>query len=137
MSLFGSGPYFPEFGLDTAEYGEIIRISPYSAECGKIRTRINLNTDTLHVVSDIGNRLNFLFWFSTWEWNNKWLEIYARKTFSYLILNMVYLVLHPLIFLPNSLSGSLALIKFFHHCSVQPFFDQITWANRFNLLSTF
>ena len=39
-----SGPGFPAFGLNTKKYGVSLRIQP---ECGKIRTRITPNTDTL------------------------------------------------------------------------------------------
>ena len=42
-----SGPYFPAFGLNTERYGESLRIQ---SECGKIRTRITPNTDTLYAV---------------------------------------------------------------------------------------
>ena len=44
-----SGPYFPAFGLKMERYG-VSRRSQF--ECGKIRTRITPNTDTLHAVID-------------------------------------------------------------------------------------
>ena len=43
-----SGPYFPIFGLNTEIYGVSLR---NQSECGKIRTRKTLNTDTFHAVS--------------------------------------------------------------------------------------
>ena len=42
-----SGPYFPTFGLNTERYSVSLLIH---SECGKIRNRINLNTDTFHAV---------------------------------------------------------------------------------------
>ena len=42
-----SGPYFPEFGLNTEKYFVFLRVQP---EYGKIRTRKNPNTDTFHAV---------------------------------------------------------------------------------------
>ena len=42
-----SSPYFPAFGLNTDRYGVSLRIQ---SECGKIRTRKTLNTDTFHAV---------------------------------------------------------------------------------------
>ena len=42
-----SGPYFPAFGLITERYGVCLRIQ---SKCGKIRTRITPNTDTLNAV---------------------------------------------------------------------------------------
>ena len=42
-----SGSYFPAFGLNTERYGVFLRIQP---ECGKIRTRIILNTGSLTAV---------------------------------------------------------------------------------------
>ena len=42
-----SGPYFPAFGLITERYGVSLRIQ---SKCGKIRTRITPNTDTLNAV---------------------------------------------------------------------------------------
>ena len=41
------GPYFPAFGLNSARYSVSVRIQ---SECGKIRTRKTLNTDTLSAV---------------------------------------------------------------------------------------
>ena len=42
-----SGPYFPAFELNRERY----TVSPLiQSECGKIRTRITLNTDTFHTV---------------------------------------------------------------------------------------
>ena len=41
-----SGPYFPAFGLNTERFVSL-RIQ---SECGKIRTRINPNTDTFYAV---------------------------------------------------------------------------------------
>ena len=41
------GPYFPAFGLNTKRYGVSLRIQ---SECGKIRTRITLSTDTFYAV---------------------------------------------------------------------------------------
>ena len=40
-----SGPHFPAFGLNTDEVS--LRIQ---SECGKMRTRITLNTDTFYAV---------------------------------------------------------------------------------------
>ena len=42
-----SGLYFLTFGLNTERYGVSLRIQ---SKGGKIRTRITLNTDTLHAV---------------------------------------------------------------------------------------
>ena len=42
-----SGPYFTAFGLNTERYGVSLRIQ---SNCGKIRTRINPNTDTFYAV---------------------------------------------------------------------------------------
>ena len=42
-----SGPHFATFGLTTEIYSVSLRIQ---SECGKIRTRINSNTDTFHTV---------------------------------------------------------------------------------------
>ena len=42
-----SGPYFTAFGLNTERHEVSLRIQ---SECGKIRTRITLNTDTFYVV---------------------------------------------------------------------------------------
>ena len=39
-----SGTYFPTFGLNTERYSVTLCIQ---SECGKIRTRITPNTDTL------------------------------------------------------------------------------------------
>ena len=42
-----SVPHFSEFGLNTERY----RVSPCThSECGKMRTRITLNTDTFYAV---------------------------------------------------------------------------------------
>ena len=41
--LSHSAPYFPEFGLKTERYPISLRIQ---SKCGKIRTRVTLNTDT-------------------------------------------------------------------------------------------
>ena len=46
-----SGPHFPAFGLNTERYKVSLRIQ---SECGKIRTRITPNTDTVYPV--------FSFW---------------------------------------------------------------------------
>ena len=43
-----SGPHFPTFGLNTQRYGVSLRIQ---SECGKMRTKITLNTDTFHAVN--------------------------------------------------------------------------------------
>ena len=43
-----SGPYFPAFWLNMEIYGVNLRIKH---ECGKVRTRKTLNTDTFHAVS--------------------------------------------------------------------------------------
>ena len=40
-----SGPHFPAFGLNTERYGVSLCID---SECGKIRTRIDPNTDTFN-----------------------------------------------------------------------------------------
>ena len=45
-----SGPYFPEFGLNTERCSVSLRIQ---YKCGKVRTRITPNTDTYHEVSVI------------------------------------------------------------------------------------
>ena len=42
-----SVPYFPKFGLNTERYFVYLRIQ---SECGKIRTRITPNTDTLYAM---------------------------------------------------------------------------------------
>ena len=42
-----SGPHFPAFGLNTERYGVSLRIQ---SECGKMRTRITPNTDTVYAV---------------------------------------------------------------------------------------
>ena len=42
-----SGPYFPAFGLNTDRYGVSLHIQ---SECGKIRTKITPNTDTLQAL---------------------------------------------------------------------------------------
>ena len=42
-----SGPYFAAFELNTERYGVSLRIQ---YECGKIRTRETLNTDTFHAL---------------------------------------------------------------------------------------
>ena len=41
------GPYFSDFGLNTGIYSVSLHIQ---SECGKIRTRQTLNTNTFHVV---------------------------------------------------------------------------------------
>ena len=46
-----SGPYFPEFGLNTKRYSLSLRIH---SECGKIRTRKTANMDTFHAVEGNG-----------------------------------------------------------------------------------
>ena len=43
-----SGPYFSAFGLNRERYFVSLRIQ---SECGKILTRITLNTDTFYAVS--------------------------------------------------------------------------------------
>ena len=42
-----SGPYFPEFGLNTERYGVSLCIQ---SKCGKIRTRKTPDMDTFHAV---------------------------------------------------------------------------------------
>ena len=42
-----SGLFFPAFGLNTKKYRVSLRIR---SECGKMRTRINPNTNTSHTV---------------------------------------------------------------------------------------
>ena len=42
-----SGPYFPAYGPNTKRYSVSLRIQ---SECGKIRTRITLNTDKFYAV---------------------------------------------------------------------------------------
>ena len=42
-----SGPYFPAFGLNTKIYSLSLR---FQSKCGKIRTRITPNKDTLHAL---------------------------------------------------------------------------------------
>ena len=42
-----SGPHFPAFGLSTKIYGVNLLIQ---SECGKLRTRKTLNTDTFYTV---------------------------------------------------------------------------------------
>ena len=42
-----SGPHFPAFGLNTDRDGVSLLIQ---SECGKMRTRITSNTDTLHAL---------------------------------------------------------------------------------------
>ena len=42
-----SGRYFPAFGLNTKKYRVSLRIR---SECGKMRTRINPNTNSSHTV---------------------------------------------------------------------------------------
>ena len=42
-----SGPYFPAFGLNSERYFVSLRIQ---SKCGKMRTRITSNRDTLHAV---------------------------------------------------------------------------------------
>ena len=42
-----SGPYFPAFGLNTERYKVPLR---FQSECGKVRTRINLNTDNFYAM---------------------------------------------------------------------------------------
>ena len=51
-----SGPYFPAFELNTERYGVFLRIH---SEFGKMRTRINPNTDTFHAVHFIHFRGTF------------------------------------------------------------------------------
>ena len=46
------GPHFPTFGLNTEKYSSL-RIQ---SECGKIRTRKNLNMNTFHAVRDCFHR---------------------------------------------------------------------------------
>ena len=43
-----SGLHFPAFGLNTERYGVSLRIQ---FKCGKMRTRITLNTDTFYAVN--------------------------------------------------------------------------------------
>ena len=53
-----SGPYFLAVGLNTEIYGISLRIQP---ECGKIRTRKTLNTETFHAAWITGIfRVNFV-----------------------------------------------------------------------------
>ena len=42
-----SGSYFLAFGLDKERYGVSLRIQ---SECGKLRTRLTPNTDTLYTM---------------------------------------------------------------------------------------
>ena len=42
-----SGPYFLAFALDKERYGVSLRIQ---SECGKIRTRLTPNSDTLYTM---------------------------------------------------------------------------------------
>ena len=42
-----SGPHFPALGLNTERYSVSLRIQ---SKCGKMRTRITLNTDTFYAV---------------------------------------------------------------------------------------
>ena len=44
-----SGLHFPAYGLNTERYGISLRIQ---SKCGKIRTRITLNTDISHAIHD-------------------------------------------------------------------------------------
>ena len=53
-----SGPHFPSFWLNTERYGISLRIQ---SECGKMRTRITLNTDTFHVTNWLKNYCNTHF----------------------------------------------------------------------------
>ena len=50
-----SGPYFPAFGLNKERYRVSLRIQ---SECGKIRTRITLNTDTFYELISLENKKN-------------------------------------------------------------------------------
>ena len=55
-----SRPYFPSFGLNTERYSVSLRIQ---SECGKIRTRITLSTDTFYAVEPLfrwSKLINFL-----------------------------------------------------------------------------
>ena len=47
-----SGLYFPAFGLNTERCGVSLRFQP---ECGKIRTRKSLNTDTFTGSAQVSN----------------------------------------------------------------------------------
>ena len=58
-----SGPYFPAFGLNTERYGVFLRIQ---SECGKMRTKITLNTDIFHAGNFV-ETCSFL-WFLTTLW---------------------------------------------------------------------
>ena len=61
-----SGSYFPAFGLNT----ERSRVSPrIQSECGKIRTRKTLNTDSFHVVmyTNAGSRVRVM---TSWSSND-------------------------------------------------------------------
>ena len=49
-----SGPYFPEFRLNTERYERI------QSECGKIQTRITPNTDTFHTLNSFEKGPNFI-----------------------------------------------------------------------------
>ena len=73
-----SGPYFPASGLNTERYGVSLRIQP---ECGKIRTKITPNMDTLYGNDSITFHPNFLFFVLIWENMFKlknWLEQHVR-----------------------------------------------------------
>ena len=55
--------YWSEFSRIQTEYREILRISVslhIQSECGKIRTRITLNTDTFHAVQDWQINLRYI-----------------------------------------------------------------------------
>ena len=58
-----SGQHFTTFSRIRTEYGEILRISPYSVEmrknAGKIRTRITPNTETFDAVLTSSNEALF------------------------------------------------------------------------------
>ena len=66
MSVFGVIPVriFPSFSRIRTEYGEILRISPYSVLMqeneGKMRTKITLNMDTFYAATVVALLANLL-----------------------------------------------------------------------------
>ena len=85
------GLHFLAFGMNTERYGVSLHIQ---SECGKMRTRITLNTDTFHAVWRTKFFLDmwFLQWYRTllWTifWSNKtqqWIKLLQKAKKTYLL----------------------------------------------------
>ena len=103
LELFWSAffPHFPAFGLNTERYSVSLRIQ---SECGKMRTRITLNTGTFYtvilfekMVLNIAFFKDFLhiilltdllmiFWGFPWKHLDKRISLLSSKKIGYIVL---------------------------------------------------